>query len=169
MHHLILSDSFREFLSQAREYCFFIETNKPANARLYLLDLQLILQKLYMYGQKIEQVELIHNGDFDFTLDKTETHKLQKFVAKGLDESRYYWHVFDPSQDYDVDPVCGDLGDDLLDIYKDIKPALLLYDIGGEVEIEAAFWNMKFNFDNHWGEHCINAIYAIHYFIKRVD
>jgi len=59
-----------------------------------------------------------------------------------------------------------DLKYDLGDIYKDLKNFLLLFDKGSPAEIESAVWTLKWSFDNHWGDHCINANYAIHYFIK---
>jgi hypothetical protein len=46
--------------------------------------------------------------------------------------------VFDPTKDDDIEPVCGDLLDDLGDIYKDLKNSLLLFDKGTPAEIESA-------------------------------
>jgi hypothetical protein len=74
--------------------------------------------------------------------------------------------VFDPTKNNDVLPVCGDLLDNLLDIYKDLKESILLYDNSKSTELGNAVWTFKWNFENHWGDHCINAIYAIHYLIK---
>ncbi len=29
-----------------------------------------------------------------------------------------------------------------------------------------SLWKFKFDFDCHWGDHCINALAAVHYFLQ---
>ena len=61
--------------------------------------------------------------------------------------------------------MCGDLLDDLSEIYKDIKRSLLIIDNGFNAR-ETGLWRLKFQFENNWGDYCINALYACHYFLK---
>jgi hypothetical protein len=95
-------------------------------------------------------------------MTKPQLENILNSLADRLN-NRFYWHVFDPAKEDDIEPVCGDLLDDLGDIYKDLKNSLLLFDKGSPAEIESAVWTLKWSFDSHWGRHCINSIYAIHY------
>jgi hypothetical protein len=56
------------------------------------------------------------------------------------------------------------LVDDFADIYLEIKENLDKIDnIGSDAALEDAFWNFKFGFNSHWGNHCINALRALHH------
>jgi Domain of unknown function (DUF5063) len=72
---------------------------------------------------------------------------------------RYYRECFNPDPSLSDEPVIGDIGDDLLDIYKDIRPGLVLYDSGETTE---AIWYWRFLHNVHWGRHAAGAIFALH-------
>jgi len=162
---LIQADNFGDFLKSVRNFCDFIENDKTENYVTFLRLTQTHLQSLYFGVQKLEFVELNYNSDFEDTMTKTQLEKVLTNLADRL-HNRFYWHVFDPTKEDDTEPVCGDLLDDLGDIYKDLKNSLLLFDKGTPAEIESAVWTFKWSFDNHWGDHCTNATYALHYFTQ---
>ena len=162
---IIQADSFVKFLKSVREFCSFIEHDNTENNVAFLRLTQTHVQSLYFGGQKLQFVDLNYNLDFEDIMTKPELEKVLHGLADRLNY-RFYWHVFDPTKEDDIEPVCGDLLDDLGDIYKDLKNSLLLLDKGSPAEIESAVWTFKWSFDNHWGDHCINATYALHYFIQ---
>ena len=71
----------------------------------------------------------------------------------------YYRVVFDPDPTNTEEPVMGDLGDDLLDIYKDIKRGCLLRELGRSSE---ALWHWSYMHQMHWGQHAVGALAALH-------
>lgn len=71
----------------------------------------------------------------------------------------YYREVFDPHPYLSEEPGMGDIGDDLLDIYKDIRAGLILFDAG---EVTEAMWYWSFLHRIHWGRHAVGAMYALH-------
>ena len=73
----------------------------------------------------------------------------------------YYRTVFDPSPTLDEEPVMGDVGDDLMDTYKDIKVGSLL---AAENRIEEAIWQWSFTHQIHWGKHAVGALAALQAF-----
>jgi len=72
---------------------------------------------------------------------------------------RYYREVFDPDPLLDDEPGTGDIGDDLLDTYKDVRAGLVLFDRG---ETGEALWHWAFLHRIHWGRHVAGALYALH-------
>lgn len=58
-------------------------------------------------------------------------------------------------------PLTCSLGDDLGDIYSDIKRGLNAWNDGEHLRTEA-IWEWAFNFEGHWGAHAAWAIGAIH-------
>jgi hypothetical protein len=71
----------------------------------------------------------------------------------------YYREFFDPDPTLNEEPVMGDIGDDLLDTYKDIKAGCLLYERGETTE---ALWHWSFLHRIHWGRHAVGALLALH-------
>lgn len=74
--------------------------------------------------------------------------------------------MFDPTDHNDTASVCGDLTDDLGDIYKDLKTFLTEFEKDDDDVKQNALWQLKWSFDNHWNDHCMDAIYALHHFLK---
>ena len=71
----------------------------------------------------------------------------------------YYREFFDPNPTLEEEPVMGDIGDDLLDTYKDIKAGCLLFERGEATE---ALWQWSFLHRVHWGRHAVGALFALH-------
>lgn len=72
---------------------------------------------------------------------------------------RYYREYFNPDTSLNDESVVGDIGDDLLDTYKDIRAGLLLFERGKTTE---ALWHWAFLHRIHWGRHAVGAIFALH-------
>lgn len=77
-----------------------------------------------------------------------------------LGEYDLYWEVFDP---YHLEePVAQTLGDDLSDIYCNVKEGLLYMQRGSTADIQEAVWGWRESFFQHWGEHLVDALRVIH-------
>jgi hypothetical protein len=68
-----------------------------------------------------------------------------------------YWEIFDLHAD--KDPVCGDLIDDLSDIATDLKAGMKEYEAS---RFGNAVFEWKFGLNNHWGQHIVDALRALH-------
>lgn len=79
---------------------------------------------------------------------------------------QYYWEIFTPITEEPEEPVCGDIADDFADIYADIKPGLLAYDLG---RLPQAVWHWRFAWSIHWGEHATSALRALHSYQTTAD
>jgi len=75
----------------------------------------------------------------------------------------YYRVVFDPNPAEVEAAVVGDFGDDLQDVYLDLRRGLVLLNRG---EVENAIWHWKFSHQSHWGRHATGALYALHVYLR---
>jgi hypothetical protein len=73
---------------------------------------------------------------------------------------QYYWEIFHPITETPEEPVCGDIADDLGDIYFDVKAGLLVY----PTSVQAAIWQWRMTFGFHWGKHATSALRALYAF-----
>lgn len=157
---------FTAFLQAAKDYCSFIESFVPESPSQFLTLLREHLAHLYQSGLRLPEINLQNDQDFEDLLYDKVLIKTVSFISDRL-PVQYYWHVFDPSDESNTNAVCGDLTDDLGEIYRDLKRMLLLFETDSLVAKENAVWELNFSFKTHWGEHCINALYAIHFLIPR--
>ena len=78
----------------------------------------------------------------------------------------YYRTVFDPEPTNTDEPVMGDVGDDLLDTYKDLKAGNQLVEQG---RVADALWHWSFMHRIHWGKHAVGALAALYAELRRDD
>lgn len=129
-------------------YCSIIESFESNQEHNKLKTLLVSLIDLYSKALYLPEVESENDEvtDFDISVPKI-----------NFNQYDYYWEVFNP---YHLDePVGGSLSDDILDIYKDVKKGILLYEKNEHIE---AIWEWKLGFEIHWGSHAVNAIRALH-------
>jgi len=174
---LLNKKSTTDFLKAARLFVTLLE-NGDLNKETFYKDSHKALSELYRTALELETVDLIHSGpesEFD-EIDKDELRKMNKNLISNLGKDCFYWEVFDPTyteQDgkpeqgwkiTDKEPTQGWLVDDFADIYADLKEELTKIDqIGTDEAIEDALWQLKFGFNHHWGNYCIDAMRALHY------
>jgi len=174
---LLNKKSTTDFLNAARYFVTLLE-NDDIKQETFYKDSHKALSELYRTALNLETVELIHSGpDSEFDeIDIDEIRKLNKNLISNLGKDCFYWEVFDPTyikenggpgQGWEIEdrePSQGWLVDDFADIHADLKEELMKIDqIGTDESIEDGLWQLKFGFNHHWGDHCINAMRALHY------
>ncbi|MFO0477640.1 MAG: DUF5063 domain-containing protein [Bacteroidota bacterium] len=164
--NLIKTKEFSDFYKISVDFCEFIEKYQSKDNLDFLKNSRQNLLFLYSSALALPWVDLQTNIDYDEKINTDQFNKTVSFITDRLGETRYYWHVFDPTLENEKEPVCGDLVDDLQDIYKDIKISILTYNLNKKDCKENALWQFKFDFDKHWDNHCINALSAIHFFLQ---
>jgi hypothetical protein len=163
---ILESKEFSAFYKAAVDFCDFIENFKSNDKTEFLKATRTHLLNLYDKGLKLQWVELKSNIEYDVKIARDEFDQRLASIAERLEDSRFYWHVFDPTNEKDTEPGRGDLVDDLGDIYKDLKYSIMIFNLGKPECQENALWQFKFYFNKHWDDHCINALSAIHFFLE---
>jgi len=161
----IIQSEVKEYLESARLFCEFIESPTEIDSIEFLKKVRLHLLTLYQLGLSFP----LHNGEFnEDTVDLLGDNYFQvlKLIGKKVGKTDFYTHMYDPTDFSDEKPVVGELTDDLGDIYRDLKRALLQLDTDSEPAREDALWSLHFFFRSHYGEHIINGLYAIHFFLQ---
>jgi hypothetical protein len=144
------SPAVAAFVCQAREFCSFVEkagtlavVDRMQRAREHLLE-------LYAAAVSLPCVESPKGTKAPRSPDPPKNWS-------GFDAFETYWEIFDP---YDLqEAVAGSLSDDLLDVYRDLRRGLTLWDSHNDA---GAVWEWKFHFDAHWGNHAVDALRALH-------
>lgn len=165
LNEALLNTHVQTMLHAAGQYCQFIETFEPANEFDFMLKAERLLHALYLAGRDMPQVELLH--DIHIETPITHEEKTAVYNSIGKRSALGYYHVLlNPLEiDADADTALGDFTDDLLDIYTDLKTALLLIDMSSPSAKEQGLWLCWFNYKNHWGQHCADALHAVFYYL----
>lgn len=168
---LLNRKSTTDFLIAARLFVALLE-NDGLNQETFYKESHKALAELYLRALELESIELIYSGsESNFEeINKNELRKMNKNLISNLGKDCFYWEVFDPTyseQDREVmnkESSQSWLVNDFAEIYADLKEELTKIDrIGTNEAIEDALWQLKFGFNHHWGNLCINAMRALHY------
>lgn len=144
------------FKLAAERYCALLESI-PTDPEHWIEDL--LAATANLYAQCLDLPEF----DFDdgageasesFDVKDEQWKDVYNLVHQILRDQVCYWSYFDPSQPTSAheEAVFGDLGDDLADIYHDVKPCVRAWE-----------HLVKFPlFGSHWGVHAVSAMRALH-------
>lgn len=179
----------QRFVPLAREYCKLIESGTRDRIKLLrgcgemlpeLLSLALRLPEVETSRLVINNVSLagaISNGH-SLSPERRKRAEaspyLHAMVAPGTDlkllrrirrllgTSDFYRSVFNPYND--THSIGHTLSDDLVDVWHDLKSALLIFDVGDEESRRYAVWSWRFLMMMHWGStHASSALKPILY------
>ena len=145
-----------DFVTTAKRYRAFVEVTEGLDPDDIVLQLQEHL--LALYGGAVS-LSVGDPSDSDLPAARHEEWAaLHQRLGSKLGDFDYYSLVFDP-YDLEAKPVVGSLADDIASIYQDLGDGLVMIE-GGE-SLEAAVWQWRWSFDNHWGRHAAHALYAV--------
>ena len=155
-----------DFAAVAARLCTLLESD-PKDREVWVEQVLAALARVYAYAHDLPSDR---NGedaeDFDqFDVTDDEWKQVYQRIQRALREQTTYWAYFDPSEpmDADAESVCGDLADDLADIYRDLKPGVRAWERGAGSYVTDILLGWKFpSFDSHWGLHAVSAMRALH-------
>jgi hypothetical protein len=156
-----MEGSVERFAILAEEYCDVIEQLADLSDQAFVQAVVRLIPALYLAALDLQ---VVSSGDADL-IDGAKDSGVEHLavdarISDKLGQLDFYWEVFDPYEE--GAPVCGSIGDDLADIYGDLKNALDLYRRGGEAGQRKAVWHWRFTFLFHWGDHLVDALRALH-------
>jgi hypothetical protein len=169
VEEILKTDEFKSFLSATREFLIFIETESGLSKREFAEVSQTLLVNLYLLARQLPAIQLTSEKEFESEIDKSTKDSIFKFISDRIPFS-YYWVALEPlNMHKSAEWGTGDLTDDLADIYIELKSSLILFDKDDIEAKEEAIWRFKFEFNHHWGDHCIEALSAIHHYLGDVN
>jgi hypothetical protein len=143
----------RQFAALARDFCAWCEDG--SNVERSDADVAKWLARLHVHALELTNVPVDFEGDWPELLDEDVARvKCNLGAFMGY----YYRVVFDPDPTIDDAPVIGDVGDDLLDTYSDVKRGLMVYGLDGQ---QGAGWYWSYMHRIHWGQHVVGALAAL--------
>ncbi|HRG76570.1 MAG TPA: DUF5063 domain-containing protein [Leptospiraceae bacterium] len=150
------------FLATAQTFIDLLEIEAMEHEE-FLFKAHSALIDLYASGHKLEEIDL-KDSHTESNFNRIELFKDKNIgLISTLGDKSYYSEVFNPIDKEEKEPMQGWLVDDFADIYRDLKTELEKMKIGTSDAIEDALWQMKFGYNYHWGNHCINALRALHF------
>ena len=165
--NLLENERVAAFAEAAQQYCILIESRERIPKREFLKECAVALAQLFGTAVGLLDVSVESSEPYDLEqISQDEWKTIFDSLSEMLGKDDRYWMVFDPYEE--EAPIGSSLGDDLSDVYCDIKPALRVY---GRTERDTrdAAGDWRFNFLNHWGHHCASASQAIYQLLRQFD
>jgi hypothetical protein len=148
-----------QFFEVAREYCAWAEA-PPADSTAEAMQALRMLSTVYHHALGLPGADLEDLPEHEILQKGEDTMAIYtRFKALPF---QYYSEIFDPAELPAQEFVTGDLADDLMDTYIDLKQGLLYYDAGHPAQ---AVFHWRFMFGVHWGRHATSAMRALHCYL----
>lgn len=160
---ILNQNEFKIFLKETNNFFTLLEHNKPEDQLIFKTKLHLILSKIYSASFSIPDLELQFDNDFENDQFIIRNKDFTNQIMNKIGSCEWYYEVFDPYNLDDSDPMEHSLLDDIIDIYYELKIANIKIEKNIPEYIEDGIWDIIFGRNNHWGNHAVNAIRALHY------
>lgn len=155
------------FQQAAARFCALLESFPP-DVQEWVEHVLAVVARLYACAHQLPEASLADDDrdiPDEYEVSDEEWKRVCNLVRNALGLQCYYWSYFDPSVPHDETPyaVCGDLADDLADIYRDIKPGLRAWETNDDKFLPMIIFDWKEPlFSSHWGVHAVDAMRALH-------
>lgn len=149
------------FASVAREFCNWCESVDADKATE--TQAASLLCRLYVAALALPVVDCENSDGLPDLSERLFDRAKQNL---NIYNGRYYRKFFDPDPMLSDSECMGDIGDDLLDAYHDVRRGLLLFEQGNAID---AAWQWRFLHRIHWGRHAVGAIFALHCMVISKD
>ncbi|GAA5496483.1 hypothetical protein Rhal01_02667 [Rubritalea halochordaticola] len=153
-----MSLAIESFVENARTYCEWVE----ADNHDLLTVRQLILSLMSSIPSLIVADKSVQSED-EYGYDTVIWGRIHKHLANL--PFQYYQITTAPLNVDDTQSSCGDLCDDLTDIYAELKHGLSALDAGDGIY---ALQHWRDSYHQHWGAHASAALYAIDYYYRSI-
>lgn len=140
------------FVWSAREFCAFSQEAGKLSLEERMRRARHCLLPLYTAALSLPSVE---------PAARAESRPSPEAPSdwQGFEQFENYWEMLDPFKLKPDEPGVGSLSDDLLDVYRDVRRGLELWESGHDAN---AVWEWRFSFECHWGNHAVDALRALH-------
>ena len=145
-----------QFAEVARRYCAWVESE--ARDSIDLVTARRVLAELQLAALGLPELD---SGDHQKIHSPPPDLRQRALRRVSAVPFKRYWSMFAPLKENEQ-PVCGDLSDDLADIWLDLWRGLYLFDAGHKLE---ANFHWRVGYDSHWGQHLLEAQRAIYAFM----
>ncbi len=160
--HVVYSKNVIEFVTVAKEYCTFVESVEELNRKQFVTIATRIIPLLYLKSVVLPKVETELEDSIEKTVDEMTYTQIQDGITSKLGRFNDYLEVFTPDMQRSDTPVIAFIGEDMADIYQDLKDFVSAYRLGVTEVMNDALAEVVNNFELYWGQRIVNTLRALH-------
>jgi len=162
LEHVVYSKNVIEFVTVAKEFCDFLESAEQYPRREFITIATRIIPLLYLKATMLPKVEPEMEEEVEKTVDELTYARVQGIVESRLGRFNDYLEVFNQDIQRSDTPVIAYIGEDMADIYQDLKDFIMAYRIGVTEIMNDALSIVQGNFELFWGQRIVNTLRALH-------
>jgi len=162
---------FAAFTTEAKAFCDAVDVHESISLARFVRQLASRVVRLYGAALQLPDVTSETSDNPSDALSDAfspeQESALRRALEKKLGSYNTYREIFDPYDDSREEPIYGSLGNDLAEIYNDLRDIVASYDRTNESALIDILWNAQFKFSYHWGEHATKALRVLDSLIHR--
>ena len=169
-NHIVYAPDVLEFVRLSNSYCLMLEGLSEPNVQDFISGTLNQLSGIYSAIFALKLVEPAYDDGNEKFVTEQDWSSIYKKIAQMLGSHNTYLRRVDEDEYDRSDLVTHTISEDLADIYQELRDFTELYGRGLEEIMNDALWEVRENFEDHWGQKLLNALSALHQvYIKRID
>jgi hypothetical protein len=144
---------------QAERYCSVVERAESYERDAFVAALAESLAGVFAAASRLPAVQPSESAS-EYRPSQAQWRDRFRAIHEALGDRADYWTTLAPHGEGTQEVVTLPLGDDLADIWGDLKEGLLALESG--VPPDDVIWEWRFGFYTHWGRHATEALRALH-------
>jgi len=168
-----------QFAKLVTEFCQLVDNHTELSVIDFMIRMERLLAKIYLKASELPIVDLpselvdlrfnesLSNSKPSKPSDSSKFHERMQQLSSYLGKYDRYWHIIDPIDDADHEPIEYSISGDLSEIYDNLNNRLYNWINGNPSQKNEAFSEWQQDWSIHWGDHALNALRALHPYIDR--
>ncbi|TRX63014.1 DUF5063 domain-containing protein [Carboxylicivirga sp. M1479] len=160
--HIVYSKNVIEFVTVAKEFCSFVESSEEMSRKEFVTVATRIIPLLYLKASVLPKTEPELEESIEKTVDEMMYAHIQDSITSKLGRFNDYLEVFNSEMQLSDTPIIAFIGEDMADIYQDLKDFISAYRLGVTEVMNDALAEVVSNFELYWGQRIVNTLRALH-------
>ena len=156
-------ENIKDFLLASAEYCIILENTQNYSLIDFVSKLQKILPLIYLKTSLLPNFNDTTNDEIEKFVQESDWEYIRNKVLNKLAEHESYIDIYTPETFETTELNSASLSECITDVYQDLKDFTTLVQLGNKENVKIGIMELKYNFENFWGNRLIAALSVLHY------
>ncbi len=158
--HIVYSKEVVEFVTVSNEFCLLAEQVQDFDKADFINRSRKLLPLVYFKAAVLPNPDESTDEFYQKFVHEADWHYIEQRISQKLGISERFITITEPADKLEAEEVS--LAECYADIYQDLKDFVTLYQIGNELSVNEALWELKENFEQVWGPRLLALLSELH-------
>ena len=166
LDNIIYSKNVIEFITDANEYCLFVEKISDDSNEIFMGKSLKLLSLLYLKSLMLIKPESVTGYDVEKFVSEADWIFIDQNVTTALGGNEIFIELTEPANPNETLSIS--ISECFADIYQDLKDFTQLYQLGSIEAVNEGLWECANNFEQVWGSRLLAILSKFHNLLHEI-